>query len=120
MTKQKIVIKMSLNDQKSRSRAMKIAVGVSGVEGATIQGDNKDQIEVTGEGVDSVRLTSLLRKRFCHAELVSVGDVGKPEEKKEEKKDETKVEAIVAWPYNYSVPHYPVYQIRNDPSCSIM
>jgi hypothetical protein len=60
----------------------------SGVEGATIQGDNKDQIEVTGEGVNSVRLTSLLRKKFGHAELVSIGDVGKTEEKKEEKKDE--------------------------------
>lgn len=84
--KQKIVIKMSLNDQKSRYRAMKIAAGVSGVEGTAIQGDNKDQIEVTGEGVDSVKLTSLLRKKFGYAKLVSVGDVGKPGEKKEEKK----------------------------------
>ncbi|CAJ2668377.1 unnamed protein product [Trifolium pratense] len=82
-----------------------------GVEGATIEGDSKDELEVTGEGVDSVRLTSLLRKKFGHAEL------GKAEEKKDEE--------IVTWPYTYSVPHYPVYQIRNsyqyeDPSCSIM
>ncbi|PNX70306.1 ATFP4-like protein [Trifolium pratense] len=106
-----------MNNEKLRSKAMTIVVGVSGVEGATIQGDSKDELEVTGEGVDSVRLTSLLRKKFGHAELVSVGDVGKAEEKK--------VEEIVTWPYTYSVPHYPVYQIRNsyqyeDPSCSIM
>ncbi|GAU14444.1 hypothetical protein TSUD_249840 [Trifolium subterraneum] len=107
-----------MNSQKLKSKAMAIAVGVFGVEGATIQGDNKDQLEVTGEGVDSVKLTSLLRKKFCHVELVSVG-------KAEEKKDEKKVEAIVTYPYTYSVPHYPVYQIGNsyqyeEPSCSIM
>ncbi|WJX62956.1 hypothetical protein P8452_47897 [Trifolium repens] len=73
-----------MDNQKLRSKAMTIAAGVSGVEGATIQGDKKDQIEVTGEGVDSVRLTS----RVLNKELVSIGDVGKTEEKKEEKKDE--------------------------------
>lgn len=53
----------------------------SGVESAAIKGDSKDQIEITGEQIDSVRLTFLLRKKFCHAELVSVGEVEKKEEK---------------------------------------
>jgi hypothetical protein len=53
----------------------------SGVESAAIKADSKDQIEITGEQIDSVRLTSLLRKKLCHAELVSVGEVEKKEEK---------------------------------------
>ncbi|AES71743.2 hypothetical protein MTR_3g082260 [Medicago truncatula] len=106
-----------MNNQKLRNKAMAIAVGVSGVEGTTIKGDNKDQIEVTGEEIDSVKLASLLRKKFGYADLVSIEAVGKTEEKK----DKEKAEAIVAWPYVYSsVPHYPVYEIKNEPSCSIM
>jgi hypothetical protein len=84
------------------------------VESAAIQGDSKDQLEVIGEQIDSVRLTKLLRKKFCHAELVSVGEVKKKEEKKEE--------PIMAWPCVTGYPHYPVpvCEIRDDSSCSIM
>jgi len=96
----------------------------SGVESVAIKGDSKDQIGVTGEQIDSVRLTCLLRKKFCHAKLVSVGEVEKKVEKKEEKKEEP----IVAWPCARvaSIPHYlPVCEVRNlcqcdEPSCSIM
>ncbi|XP_061350175.1 disease resistance protein RGA5-like [Gastrolobium bilobum] len=113
----KVVIKVSMNSPKSRSKAMKIAVGVSGVETAAIQGENKDQIAVTGERIDSVCLTSLLRKSFGHAELVSVGSV---EEKKEEG-----ITLPIVWPYVSGVPQYPVYDIRHpsqyqEPNCSIM
>ncbi|XP_061367868.1 heavy metal-associated isoprenylated plant protein 47-like [Gastrolobium bilobum] len=116
---QKVVIKVSMNGSKSRSKAMKIAVGVSGVETAAIQGENKDQIAVTGEGIDSVCLTSLLRKSFCHAELVSVGPVAVEEKKKEG------ITLPIVWPYVSGVPQCPVYEIRHpsqyqDPSCSIM
>jgi len=93
------------------------------VESAALKGDSKDEIEVTGEQIDSVRLTYLLRKKFCHADLVSVGEV----EKKEEEKKEKKEEPIMAWPCVTSFPHYPVpvCEIRNlcqcdEPSCSIM
>ncbi|CAK8567004.1 unnamed protein product [Lathyrus sativus] len=115
MAKQKIVIKVTMKNEKSRIRAMKIAVGVYGVESAAIQGDNKDEIVVTGVGVDPVKLTRLLRKKFCIANLTSVGDL-----KEEKKKEETSV----AWPN--CVPHYnwPVCEIRNqyeEPcNCSIM
>lgn len=83
------------------------------MEAAAIRGQDRDQIEVIGEGVDSVILTCMLRKRFGHADLVSVGPV--------EKKDEKKEEAIMhlGWPYVASVPYYPVYQYE-DRSCSIM
>ena len=33
-----------------------------GVESATLKGDDKNQIEVTGDGIDAAELTRLLRK----------------------------------------------------------
>ncbi|XP_021631648.1 disease resistance protein Pik-1 [Manihot esculenta] len=120
--KQKVVIRVPLNGEKSRSKAMKIAVSVSGVESAALGGQDKSQIEVVGD-VDPVKLTTQLRKCVGQAELLSVSAVG---EKKEEKKEEVKVQQMV-WPYVGSVPHHqymyevvhPVEQYQ-DPFCSIM
>ncbi|XWS64897.1 hypothetical protein CRYUN_Cryun05aG0043700 [Craigia yunnanensis] len=84
--KQKMVVNVTMNGQKSRSKALKIAVGLSGVESASLKGDDKSQIEVTGDGVDPVQLTSLIRKSVGYAELVSVSAV--EGEKKEEKKED--------------------------------
>ncbi|KAJ7964655.1 Heavy metal-associated isoprenylated plant protein [Quillaja saponaria] len=101
-TKQKVVIKISMNDQKSKSKALKIAVCASGVEAAALQG--QDQIVVTGEGVDAVHLTSKLRKKFVCAELLSVGPV---EQKKEEKKGEPTLQVQpLAWSYCGGIPYY--------------
>ncbi|XWS31115.1 hypothetical protein CRYUN_Cryun23aG0050000 [Craigia yunnanensis] len=116
--KQKMVVKVTMNGHKSRSKALKIAVGLLGVESASLKGNDKSQIEVTGDGVDPVQLTNLLRKSVGHAELVSVSAVGG--EKKEEKKDEVKP-AVYVWPYN--PPYYPYeygYAQDHEPSCSIM
>ncbi|GKV46279.1 hypothetical protein SLEP1_g53271 [Rubroshorea leprosula] len=120
--KQKMAIKVSMNGQKSRSKAMKIVVGLPGVESAALKGDDKTQIEVTGDGVDAAQLTMLLRKKVGFAELVSVTAVGgeKKEEKKEDKKEDPKAQPLV-WPsttpyYIYEVPPTSQY---HDP-CSIM
>ncbi|XP_050206633.1 disease resistance protein Pik-1-like [Mercurialis annua] len=122
--KQKIVIKVSMNSPKSRSKALKIAVGVSGVDSAALGGQDKSQIEVVGEGVDAVELTTQLRKNVGHAELVSVGAVP---EKKEEPKPQSQQ---IIWPYHGGggVPHYVYSEVggsnqcySQDPySCSIM
>ncbi|KAF2284734.1 hypothetical protein GH714_029737 [Hevea brasiliensis] len=80
--KQKVVIKVSLNGTKSRSKALKIAVSVSGVESAALGAQDKSQIEVVGD-IDAVKLTTQLRKNVGHAELVSVSAAG---EKKEEER----------------------------------
>uniref|UniRef100_A0A251V2H3 Heavy metal-associated domain, HMA n=1 Tax=Helianthus annuus TaxID=4232 RepID=A0A251V2H3_HELAN len=74
MEKQKIVVKVSMNSDKKTQKALQIAVGVS-VESASFVGSDKDQIAVTGEGIDSVELTTLLRKKVGYTELVSVGPV---------------------------------------------
>ncbi|KAK8568975.1 hypothetical protein V6N13_106850 [Hibiscus sabdariffa] len=113
--KKKMVVKVTMNSEKSRTKALKIAVGLSGVESASLKGDDKSQLEVTGDGVDAVKLTSLLRKSMGHAELVSVAD-----DKKEEKKDEAKAEPPL---YYVSTPYYPPYYyqaVPSEPSCSIM
>ncbi|XP_073119525.1 heavy metal-associated isoprenylated plant protein 46-like [Henckelia pumila] len=72
--KQKIVVKVSMHDDKSRSKALQVAVSCSGVESAAITGQRKDQVEVVGDGTDAVELTRLLRKKVAHAELVSVSE----------------------------------------------
>ncbi|KAM3684549.1 hypothetical protein ACJW31_11G051900 [Castanea mollissima] len=125
MTK-KVVLQITMDGQRccfrimkgdhARKKAMRIAVGISGVESATIKGQAKDQIEVKGEGIDTVKLVTLLRKKVGHASIVSV-----EEEKKEEKKEELKIEYMVGPPY-YGLPPYTYYEMpRYDtPSCSIM
>ncbi|XVE78265.1 hypothetical protein DITRI_Ditri13aG0130700 [Diplodiscus trichospermus] len=125
--KQKMVVKVTMIGEKSRSKAMKIAVGFLGVESASLKGDDKSQIEVTGDGVDPVQLTRMLRKSVGFAELVSVAAVGG--EKKEEKKEEVKPPppAAYVWtpyqPHNfvYTDPSYGYYvQQCYEPSWSIM
>ncbi|XP_010246562.1 PREDICTED: uncharacterized protein LOC104589819 [Nelumbo nucifera] len=116
MAKQKIVVKVSLQSAKDRSKAMRTVVGVSGVETAALQGDDKNQIAVIGEGIDSIELTTSLRKKFGYADLLTVGPDEKKEEKKEEKKD-TPVPVVCppVWPPVFT----PIYQ-EPDPNCCIM
>ncbi|KAK1566681.1 hypothetical protein Q3G72_002825 [Acer saccharum] len=111
--KQKVVIKVTMNGQKSRSKALKIVAGASGVESAAWKGDN---IEVTGEELDPACLTLLLRKKLGYADLVSV------EEKKEEKKaDVAKLEVTAMPAFSYYAPlPYGVDPYHEQNNCSIM
>ncbi|XP_031091838.1 heavy metal-associated isoprenylated plant protein 16-like [Ipomoea triloba] len=119
MAKQKVVIGISVKDQKARAKAFKIAVSLSGVDSACIQ-DEKGQLEVVGE-VDAVALANQLRKRLGQAELVSVGSA--------EKKDETPKPQSVTFTYDPNnsyhhaipYPYYP-YPVVQDESgqCSVM
>ncbi|XP_050284897.1 disease resistance protein RGA5-like [Quercus robur] len=123
---QKVVLKVTMDGQRccfrimkgdhARKKAMRIAVGLSGVESAAIKGQDKDQIEVKGKGIDTVKLATLLTKKVGKASIVSVA-----EEKKEEKKDELKIQYMVE-PPSYGLYPYACYEIpRYDtPSCSIM
>uniref|UniRef100_A0ACD5USB7 Uncharacterized protein n=1 Tax=Avena sativa TaxID=4498 RepID=A0ACD5USB7_AVESA len=83
--KQKIVIKVSMSCDRSRSKAMSMAARTAGVTSMGITGDARDQLEVVGEGVDPVCLVSCLRKKLGVAHIVQVEEVKdpKPEEKKE-------------------------------------
>nr|XP_043622320.1 heavy metal-associated isoprenylated plant protein 12-like [Erigeron canadensis] len=106
MAKQKIVVKVVMNTNKKARKALKIAVSLPGVESASFVGSDKDQIAVTGEGIDSVELTTLLRKGVGYTELVSVGPEKKPEAKKPDEG-----QAVQYYPYQYyyngyDVPYY--------------
>lgn len=82
-------------------------------------GDNKDRIEVVGERVDAVKLTTLLRKNVGFAEIVTVGEA-------DVKKDEDTAPQPIVWSYVGGVPHREIayvmdpYPRYSEPSCSIM
>ncbi|KAK1617762.1 hypothetical protein QYE76_023279 [Lolium multiflorum] len=67
--KQKIVIKVEMTCDKCRSKAMALVAATVGVDSVALAGDSKDQVVVVGDGVDSVKLTSRLRKKVGHALL---------------------------------------------------
>ncbi|GJN11764.1 hypothetical protein PR202_ga29982 [Eleusine coracana subsp. coracana] len=69
MGKQKIVLKLPLDDERKKRKAFKAAVGLNGVTSATMEGD---KIIVVGEGVDPIALTTMLRRGLGYAELLSV------------------------------------------------
>ncbi|KZV47742.1 hypothetical protein F511_40159 [Dorcoceras hygrometricum] len=117
--KQRIVIEVSMADLKSRSKAMKIAVGVAGVESAAITGPDKNQVEVVGDGIDVVVLTKLIRKKVAYAEVVSVGEAEKPHKAPEKPAEAaTSAPQQVFWPLAPAPICYDY--VRDDPSCSIM
>ncbi|KAL0399062.1 UNVERIFIED_CONTAM: Heavy metal-associated isoprenylated plant protein 47 [Sesamum radiatum] len=66
-----------MQSEKSKSKAMKIAVAMQGVSSVIVGKDN-DRLEVIGEGVDSVCLAKSLRKKFCFADIVSIGEEKPP------------------------------------------
>ena len=96
-----------------------------------ISGEDKDQVEVVGDKIDSVCLTRSLRKKVGYATLLSVEEVKETiedEPKKEDIDDSTaKNQSISPSPPLYYVtpnPQLVVYhQMAHDPSpdfCSIM
>ncbi|KAL6322735.1 hypothetical protein AAG906_015421 [Vitis piasezkii] len=119
-----MVIKVSVTgEKKSRSKAMQTAVGVPGVESIALEGEDKNQIVVIGDNVDSVKLTCLLRKKIGPAELLSVSPVD--EKKQKENMTESGVLQPMVWPpYQAGVPQYYYSVVREDKNnydtCSIM
>jgi hypothetical protein len=85
-----------------------------------IQGSEKDQLLVSGEGVDSANLTRSLRKKLCHATIVSVEEV---KENAEDKDASASVISCSEFPAYYQpFPNY-YHQVVYDPypnNCSIM
>ncbi|KAL4598444.1 hypothetical protein ACB092_11G060400, partial [Castanea dentata] len=65
----------------ARTKALQIAVGVQGVESVSLQGEDSSQIVVVGNDIDSVHLTSLLRKKVGSAELMSLSPISYEEGK---------------------------------------
>ncbi|CAN6248994.1 unnamed protein product [Urochloa humidicola] len=108
MTKQKIVINVSMSSDKSRSKAMALVARADGVSSMGVTGDGKDQLEVVGDGVDTVCLVQGLRRKIGHAEILKVEEVKPAEKKPEEKKpEEKKPEPLPYWWYHNYYCHPP-------------
>ncbi|KAI4374828.1 hypothetical protein MLD38_012775 [Melastoma candidum] len=119
--KQKIVIKVCMNCDRARSKAMKVASESSGVRSVAIEGNDLDQLVVTGEGIDSACLTTTLRKKVGDAVILKIEEV-KPEKKDEKKDEKPKCEWYCPPPCNPCAPYpYPPVVCEQEPSyCSIM
>ncbi|CAN6992352.1 hypothetical protein IGI04_003979 [Brassica rapa subsp. trilocularis] len=89
---QKILIRVTMTDDKARAKAMKTAVKFKGVSAVEIKGDHRNQIEVTGVEVDMIGLTNTLRRKVACAELVSVNKVEPPKPEEDKKPEEKKPE----------------------------
>ncbi|KVI02316.1 heavy metal-associated isoprenylated plant protein 47-like [Cynara cardunculus var. scolymus] len=72
---QRIVIKMQPKCGRCRTRAMMVAAQASGVYSVELQGDNKNQMVVTGDGINAAALTSSVRKKVKHASLETVQQI---------------------------------------------
>ncbi|PNT68931.1 heavy metal-associated isoprenylated plant protein 47 [Brachypodium distachyon] len=124
---QKIVIKVQMTCDKCRSKAMALVAAFVGVNSVSLAGDDKDQVVVVGDGVDSVKLTSALRKKVGPAKLMQVGDAKKEEPEKKNKNPEPTVVEYTSYPWQYYhqpapvVYEYPAYGYNSRPgTCSIM
>ncbi|KAF8652997.1 hypothetical protein HU200_062432 [Digitaria exilis] len=118
-----------MNCDKCRSKAMALVAAKCGVDSVAIAGADRDQVVVVGDGVDSIELTSALRKKVGPAHIVEVG-----EPKKDDNKKPTPAPVPdYAWcyapppsqpvrfaydPYGYGYGYG--YQERQESSCSIM
>ncbi|XP_038978527.1 disease resistance protein Pik-1-like [Phoenix dactylifera] len=110
MGKQKVVIRLGMVDAKQRSKALKTVVGFNGITSASLDGKEKDQIVVVGDGIDPVTLVKKLRKRMNYAELLSVAPADeKKEEDKLVKAMELIVKGTVAFIASYLKPSYSLH-----------
>ncbi|XP_062217432.1 disease resistance protein RGA5-like [Phragmites australis] len=68
-----MVIRMQGNSsEKGHSKAMKIAAEIEGVESVTLAGKDRDLLLVVGDGVDCNYLTTRLRRKLGHADIVEL------------------------------------------------
>ncbi|XP_057983422.1 heavy metal-associated isoprenylated plant protein 47-like [Malania oleifera] len=109
--KQKIVVRVQFNCDKCRSKALRIAASAYGVTSVAIGGGDKDEVVVTGEGVDPTTLTASLRKKFRFATIRSVQELEEDTRtERHSSNDQTTPSAPTdqyCWPFNYYTYWYP-------------
>ncbi|KAK7331181.1 hypothetical protein VNO77_25399 [Canavalia gladiata] len=71
----KIVMKVHMNSDKHRTKALKVAAGTKGVNSVGIEGDQRDKLVVTGDGLDAVKLANSLRNKVGPTHLISLAEI---------------------------------------------
>ncbi|KAK1402682.1 hypothetical protein POM88_002287 [Heracleum sosnowskyi] len=113
------------NDNKSVDKLMKIAAACcNGVESVALKGDGRDLIEITGEGIDAIRIAKMMCRKGRRADLMCIGPA-KNEVHASSTSGINEGSMVVmqpAEPIAYPVtPSYPVYEtVDHDPHCNVM
>lgn len=89
-----------------------------GVDSIKLDGEEKNQLVVVGEGVDPVILTGILRKKIGHSDIVKVEEMKKGDGESESS-NEPKIEPYFAG-YGYTPPVVVYDGYPNTGGCSIM
>ncbi|GAB4827833.1 hypothetical protein Ancab_034718 [Ancistrocladus abbreviatus] len=109
--KQKIIIKVHMDCEKCRIKAMKVASSASGVNTVAVEGD---QLVVSGVDIDAAKLTRCLRKKVGYAMLVIIEEVKDKQPEPKKKKEETPQKSKPCPPCQPCTPCPPYYC---PPSC---
>ncbi|KAL3820857.1 hypothetical protein ACJIZ3_006762 [Penstemon smallii] len=72
--KQKIVFQFEMPCSQHPRKALKFVAEAYGVESLAIQGQQKNQVVVTGECIDIVSLARRLRKKVGYTDVISVSE----------------------------------------------
>uniref|UniRef100_A0A0E0CMJ8 HMA domain-containing protein n=1 Tax=Oryza meridionalis TaxID=40149 RepID=A0A0E0CMJ8_9ORYZ len=68
-----MLIRMQASSEKNgNAKAMRVAAAMDGVESVTLAGEGRNLLRVVGSGVDSNHLTSRLRRKVGHADIVEL------------------------------------------------
>ncbi|XP_065876515.1 uncharacterized protein [Euphorbia lathyris] len=73
--KRTIVLKVALFDRESRSKALKFAVEIVGVQSARFLGTDKGLMEIVAKGIEAGQVSYLLGKKIGLAQIISVSSV---------------------------------------------
>ncbi|GAB4827832.1 hypothetical protein Ancab_034717 [Ancistrocladus abbreviatus] len=122
--KQKIVIKVHIDCEKCRIKAMNVATSALGVNTVAVEGD---QLVVSGVDIDAAKLTRCLRKKVGYAMLVALEEVKDKQPEPKKKKEETPQRSIPCPPCPYYCCHPHCTQLYicdvpadHSPLCIIM
>nr|POE91563.1 heavy metal-associated isoprenylated plant protein 47 [Quercus suber] len=72
--RQKIVTKVQMNSGKCQTKALRVAAIADGVYTVGLEGAEKDEVVVIGEGVNVVKLITTMRKKVGHTIAISVAE----------------------------------------------